>query len=94
MNVAEGLARLGYGVLHGVFGIGECIHGAVQAPLVTDLAEPRLLGRYMALSALSWQLGFALGEALSHLHHLEAEGRAARVIGEDGVHRFVRSGGA
>ena len=51
-------------VAMGVFGIGECIHGAVQAPLVTDLAEPRLLGRYMALSALSWQLGFALGPAV------------------------------
>ena len=47
-----------------IFAIGECLHGAVQAPLVTDLAEPRLLGRYMALSALSWQLGFALGPAV------------------------------
>jgi MFS family permease len=47
-----------------VFAIGECLHGAVQAPLVADLAEPRLLGRYMALSALSWQVGFALGPAL------------------------------
>jgi MFS family permease len=46
------------------FGIGECIHGAVQAPLVSDLAEPRLLGRYMALSALSWQVGFAAGPAI------------------------------
>jgi MFS family permease len=51
-------------VVMGVFGIGECIHGAVQAPLVSDLAQPRLLGRYMALSALSWQLGFALGPAV------------------------------
>lgn len=47
-----------------VFAVGECVHGAVQAPLVVDLAEPRLLGRYMALSALSWQVGFALGPAL------------------------------
>lgn len=47
-----------------VFGIGECLHGAVQAPLVVDLAEPSLLGRYMALSALSWQLGFTLGPAV------------------------------
>ena len=45
----------------GVFAIGECIHGAVQAPLVSDLAAPELLGRYMALSALSWQVGFAVG---------------------------------
>jgi MFS family permease len=47
-----------------LFAIGECLHGAVQAPLVVDLAEPRLLGRYMALSALSWQVGFALGPAV------------------------------
>jgi MFS family permease len=51
-------------IVMGAFGIGECLHGAVQAPLVTDLAEPRLLGRYMALSALSWQVGFALGPAV------------------------------
>ena len=54
-------AAILFAIAMGVFGIGECIHGAVQAPLVTDLAEPRLLGRYMALSALSWQFGFALG---------------------------------
>ena len=47
-----------------VFALGQCLHGAVQAPLVADLAEPRLLGRYMALSALSWQVGFALGPAI------------------------------
>ena len=47
-----------------IFAVGECLHGAVQAPLVSDLAEPRLLGRYMALSALSWQIGFALGPAV------------------------------
>jgi MFS family permease len=46
-----------------VFGIGECLHGSVQAPLVADLADPPLLGRYMALSALSWQVGFTLGPA-------------------------------
>jgi predicted MFS family arabinose efflux permease len=47
-----------------VFALGQCLHGTVQAPLVADLAEPRLLGRYMALSALSWQVGFALGPAI------------------------------
>jgi MFS family permease len=47
-----------------VFAIGMCLHGAVAAPLVADLAEPHLLGRYMALNALSWQIGFALGPAL------------------------------
>jgi MFS family permease len=47
-----------------VFAIGECLHGAVYGPLVADLADTRLVGRYMALSALSWQLGFALGPAI------------------------------
>jgi len=47
-----------------LFAIGECLHGAVQAPLVAELAEPRLYGRYMALSALSWSVGFALGPAV------------------------------
>jgi MFS family permease len=46
------------------FGVGECLHGSVQGPLVADLAEPSLMGRYMALSALSWQAGFALGPAI------------------------------
>jgi MFS family permease len=47
-----------------VFAIGECLHGAVQGPLVSDLAEPSLLGRYMALSSLSWMVGFAAGPAV------------------------------
>jgi MFS family permease len=47
-----------------VFALGMCLHGAVAAPLVADLAVPHLLGRYMALNALSWQVGFALGPAL------------------------------
>jgi MFS family permease len=46
------------------FALGNCLHGAVAAPLVADLAQPRLLGRYMALNALSWQIGFALGPAI------------------------------
>ncbi len=50
--------------LAGVLGIGECLHGTVQAPLVSDLAESRLMGRYMALSAFSWSAGFGLGPAL------------------------------
>ncbi|HEX4746888.1 MAG TPA: MFS transporter [Gaiellaceae bacterium] len=46
------------------FAIGQCLHGAVAGPLAADLAQPRLMGRYMALNALSWQIGFALGPAL------------------------------
>ena len=44
-----------------VFGLAECLHGAVQAPLVADLADHRMIGRYMAVSALSWQVGFTVG---------------------------------
>jgi MFS family permease len=57
-------AALLLGVAVCVFAVGECLHGAVQGPLVADLAEPRLMGRYMALSALSWQIGFTLGPAI------------------------------
>jgi glyoxylase-like metal-dependent hydrolase (beta-lactamase superfamily II) len=34
-------------------------------------------------------LALALGEALAHLHRLEAERRVVREIGTDGVHRFA-----
>ncbi|HWL32094.1 MAG TPA: MFS transporter [Gaiellaceae bacterium] len=47
-----------------VFALGECLHGAVQPTLVVDLADPRLIGRYMAISALSWQVGFMVGPAV------------------------------
>jgi MFS family permease len=47
-----------------VFALGECFHGAVQPALVVDLADHRLIGRYMAISALSWQVGFTLGPAI------------------------------
>ena len=50
-----------------VFAFGQCLHGAVAGPLAADLAEPRLMGRYMALNALSWNIGFALGPALGGL---------------------------
>ncbi|MBD0330344.1 MAG: MFS transporter [Thermoleophilia bacterium] len=46
-----------------VFALGQCLHGTVQGPLVSDLAPPRLLGRYMALSASSWQVAFVIGPA-------------------------------
>lgn len=46
------------------FSVGECIHGAVQNPLVADLAPEWLLGRYMALRTTAWQIGFVVGPAL------------------------------
>jgi predicted MFS family arabinose efflux permease len=46
-----------------VFGLGECFHGPTQGALVADLAPERLRGRYMALSTVSWELGFVVGPA-------------------------------
>ncbi len=46
-----------------VFAVGECLHGTVQGPLVSDLAPRRLLGRYMAVSSSSWQVAFVISPA-------------------------------
>ena len=43
--------------------VGECFQGPTQGALVADLAPPHLRGRYMALSTLSWELGFIVGPA-------------------------------
>ena len=50
-----------------VFGLGECIHGVIQGPLVSDLAPAGLRGRYMAAWLTTAQLGFAVGPALGAL---------------------------
>jgi MFS family permease len=46
-----------------VVALGECLHGSIHAPLGVDLAPPPLLGRYLALSSLSWQVGWIIGPA-------------------------------
>jgi MFS family permease len=56
-------AAVVFGFAVAVFALGECLHGAIYAPLVVDLADPPLLGRYMALSSFSWQLGWLVGPA-------------------------------
>lgn len=47
-----------------VFGLGECFQGPTQGALVADLAPPSLRGRYMALSTISWEIGFVVGPAI------------------------------
>ena len=47
-----------------LFSIGECLHGAMQNPLIADLAPEHLLGRYMALRTIAWQVGFMAGPVL------------------------------
>jgi MFS family permease len=44
-----------------LFSFGECLYSAIQGPLVADLAPEGRLGRYMAMSAFSWQLGLIVG---------------------------------
>jgi MFS family permease len=46
-----------------LFAVGECLHGATQGPIVADLAPPQLVGRYMAVSSLTWQVAFIIGPA-------------------------------
>jgi MFS family permease len=47
-----------------VFAVGECLHGAIHAPLSVDLAPPQLVGRYLAAASLSWQVGWIVGPAI------------------------------
>jgi MFS family permease len=47
-----------------LFGVGECLHGIVHGPLTADLAPQQLVGRYMALGAQSWQVGWIIGPAI------------------------------
>jgi MFS family permease len=59
-------ATVAFGILAGavlVFAVGECLHGVVQAPLSVDLAPPPLVGRYLAASSISWQIGWIVGPA-------------------------------
>jgi MFS family permease len=59
-------ATVAFGILAGavlVFALGECLHGAIQAPLSVDLAPPQLVGRYLAASSISWQIGWIVGPA-------------------------------
>jgi predicted MFS family arabinose efflux permease len=57
-------AAAAFGLAAVVFGLGECFQGPVQGALVADLAPPRLRGRYMAVSTISWDVGFIVGPAI------------------------------
>ncbi len=69
-------------------------HDARLAEVLNALVEPRsaadLLPTLFRRQLDTHQLGFAIGEALAHLHFLESEGRVIRIVGNDGVHRFQK----
>jgi MFS family permease len=59
-------ATAAFAILAGVmlvFAVGECLHGAIHAPLSVDLAPPQLVGRYLAAASISWQIGWIIGPA-------------------------------
>ena len=70
-------------------------HAARLAETLDALTEPRTAADVVPFlfrrQLDAHQLAFALGEALAHLHFLEADGRAERLIGPDGVHRFHKA---
>lgn len=66
--------------------LGECVDALTEPRSAAELV-PVLFRRELDVH----QLSFALGEALAHLNFLEAEGRAVRRVGPDGVHRFVKA---
>jgi MFS family permease len=58
------LAAAGLLTAAAVFAVGECLDGAIDRPLVADLAPEDLRGRYFAVHSSSSQLGFTLGPVL------------------------------
>jgi glyoxylase-like metal-dependent hydrolase (beta-lactamase superfamily II) len=70
-------------------------HAARLAEALDALTEPRSAADVVPVlfrrKLDTHQLSFAMGEALAHLHFLEADGRAVRIVGEDGVHRFQKA---
>jgi len=78
--------RLGHLRDHHATRLGEALD-ALTEPRSAAEVVPRLFQRELD----THQLSFALGEALAHLHYLEAKGRALREVGEDGVHRFRKA---
>jgi glyoxylase-like metal-dependent hydrolase (beta-lactamase superfamily II) len=65
------------------------ILAACESPKTTVQLLPVLFRRALDRH----QFGFALGEALAHLHYLMYQGLLDRELGSDGVNRFVRAGG-
>ena len=61
-EAAAATAVMGFAVA--LFAVGECLHGAIHAPLSADLARPGSLGRYLAFSSQSWQVGWIVGPGL------------------------------
>jgi predicted MFS family arabinose efflux permease len=62
-----GVAALVFGLAAVAFAIGECLDGPARVALIADLVPAHLQGRYWALSANSWDLGYVIGPAVGGL---------------------------
>jgi glyoxylase-like metal-dependent hydrolase (beta-lactamase superfamily II) len=86
---------LPFGGLHDRIAMLRDHHAARLSETLDALREPRSAAEVVPVlfrrQLDTHQLGFAMGEALAHLHFLEADGRAARVVSGDGIHRFVKA---
>ncbi|MGC2409554.1 MAG: MBL fold metallo-hydrolase [Methyloceanibacter sp.] len=69
-------------------------HHARCAEVITACARPHSAAELMPILFKRrldrHQTGFALGEALAHLHYLVGEGEVERATGDDRVDRFLR----
>ena len=81
--------------LHARLGALRDHHDARLAEALDAIVEPRTAAEVVPTLFRReldvHQLGFALGESLAHLRLLESDGRAVRVVGKDGVHRFRKA---
>ena len=59
-----GAAATVFGLAAVVFAIGECLDGPARVALIADLVPEHLQGRYWALSANSWDVGYIVGPAV------------------------------
>jgi glyoxylase-like metal-dependent hydrolase (beta-lactamase superfamily II) len=66
--------------------------GDILAACATPQTAKRLLPVLFRRPLDGHQMGFALGEALAHLHYLMYQGALDRERGADGVDRFIRIG--
>jgi len=78
--------RLDYLSHHHEARLAETLDALAQ-PLSAAELVPVLFRRQLD----AHQLGFAIGEALAHLHYLEADGQAERVADAGGIHRFRKA---
>ncbi len=56
-----------FGMAAVVFAVGECLDGPTRIALVADLVPGHLEGRYWAVSANSWDVGYIVGPAVGGL---------------------------